>query len=154
MQSLTNNFLIARVGWLFGDNIMSKKNFIYGRLKEAITSKSKIIYSDPFQLGNPTNVDECVHAIIHLLFNGYSGIFNVVNNRAVTRFEYIQEIYELANLDVELRPIQNGRFSTSYNVSVNESAVNQNLDLLGLSLMPDFRDSLSRSVCSIMSSLI
>lgn len=153
VQSLTNQFLIARVGWLFGDNTASNKNFIMGRLKEAMANKGGIIYSDPYQLGNPTNVNDCVNTILKLMFNEYRGIFNVVNQGSVTRYEYIQEIYNIANIKVSLKPIDKGRFVNAYKVSVNESALNHNLKLLGLDKMPDFRTSLRTSVLSILSAV-
>ena len=153
VQSLTKHFLIARVGWLFGDNTASNKNFIKGRLKEAMSNKGGIIYSDPYQLGNPTNVDDCVNIILKLMLNKYTGIFNVVNQGSVTRYEYIQEIYNIANIKVSLKPIEKGRFANPYKVSVNESAINFNLKLLGLDEMPDFRNSLRTSVLSILSSM-
>ena len=94
IQSLSNKFLVARVGWLFGDNTSSLKNFIFGRLKEAYANQTGTIYSDPYQLGNPTNVYDCVEAIINLITNNYTGVYNVVNHGIVTRYEYIKYIYE------------------------------------------------------------
>ena len=146
-------FLIARVGWLFGENVMSDKNFILGRINEALKAENKVIYSDPYQLGNPTNVHDCTAAIIELMVNRYMGVFNIVNKGIVTRYEYIQKIYEIAKLKVKLEPVLNGRFKNSYGISVNEAAINQNLNLLGLDLMPDYHNSLEETVCLIMKHL-
>ena len=130
VRDLSNDFLILRTGWLYGN----KNDFVTNRIKEA---KNKIVYSDPTQVGNPTYILDLAKQI-EVLFDE-KGIFNCVNNGSMSRFEYVKTIYEYFNLEIELIKKEYKRVAP---VSKNESARNYKLELLGKNMMRDSKEAL------------
>lgn len=137
---LSENFLILRLGWLYGGDVRHKKNFVYNRFLEA--KKEKSIISDPFQFGNPTNVAEVAKQIEQLIAQDVVGTFNLVSEGSCSRYEYVKAIIEEFNLNCEVIKA-NTPFKRKARVSPNEAAINFNLKTMGLDLMNDWHLSLS-----------
>jgi dTDP-4-dehydrorhamnose reductase len=148
VKELCNNFLVLRTGWLFGGDVMHKKNFVYNRFKEA-QSKDRIT-SDPFQSGNPTNTDDVARQVKRMLREDISGIYNVVSEGHCTRFEYVKAIVSYFKLDCEVVPAEKP-FERLAKVSPNEAAFNFNLTQMGLNEMPHWEESLKKYINSIQS---
>lgn len=146
VQELCNDFLILRTGWLFGGSIEHKKNFVYNRFKEG--SGKTEMFSDPFQSGNPTNTADVAAQIKRLIEENVAGTFNVVSEGACTRYEYVKEIVAAFGLWCEVKPTEKP-FERLAKVSPNEAALNFNLQQIGLSIMPHWKDSLHQYVQSI-----
>jgi dTDP-4-dehydrorhamnose reductase len=123
--------LILRLGWLYGGSITHRKNFVRVRIVEA-REKSEL-FSDPYQIGSPTDVDDVVRQTLHLLDACITGSFNCVAVGVVSRFDYVRHILTSAGLSPNLQP---KRFSRRAPVSLNEAAINDKLTLLGLNRMP------------------
>ena len=123
--------LILRLGWLYGGSIMHRKNFVRARIVEA--REKTEVFSDPYQSGSPTDVEDVVRQVLLLLDAHITGTFNCVATGAVSRFDYVRHILTSAGLSPALIP---KRFSRRAPVSPNEAAVNDKLTLLGLNRMP------------------
>ncbi len=136
--------LVLRLGWLYGGDAGHRKNFVWARMNEAGSAEEMV--SDPHQTGTPTYVGDVVAQTIRLLDAGLSGTFNCVADGAVTRFDYVQRILELAGHGTRLRP---RRFMRKAPVSANEAAVNTKLALLHLDIMPRWDEALARYVTSL-----
>lgn len=142
--SKSNNSLIIRTGWLFGGNFNLKKNFVAGRIKEALISDGKIM-SDITQFGNPTYIKDLSEVIIKLLYDGWGGIFNCVNTEPTSRYSYVKEIIETAKIDVEVEP-SDIAFPRLAKVSENESAENFKLSRIGFKEMRTWKESLNEYI--------
>ena len=95
------------------------------------------------QIGNPTCINNLANQIEVILKNNLTGVFNCVDKaKNISRYEYIKYIYDILNINVELRKIPNGQFKRIAPVSFNESAVNYKLELMKLNIMKDWKDSL------------
>lgn len=140
--------LVLRTGWLFGGHASHVKNFVYRRYLEAKQNPS--IKSDPYQKGNPTSVHNLSRQIEKLINEKISGIFNVVDHGAVSRFEYVKRIIKEFGLPTQLIEASFTRIAP---VSPNESAINENLKNRGLDLMEPWEDSLSRYIKKLMKEL-
>ncbi|WP_419729638.1 SDR family oxidoreductase [Lichenicola sp.] len=136
--------LILRLGWLYGGDPGHRKNFVWARMNEARSAPE--MFSDPHQTGTPTWVGDIVAQTLRILDAGLSGTYNCVAGGAVTRFDYVQRILELAGHDTRLRP---RRFERKAPVSPNEAAVNTKLGLLHLDIMPRWDEALARYVASL-----
>ena len=139
IRELCDDYLILRLGWLYGGSIDHKKNFVYNRYLEA--KKTDNITSDPFQVGNPTNVEDVTRQIEKLISSDVMGTFNVVANGFCSRYEYVKAIIEAFDLPCTVAKADKP-FKRLAQVSPNESAVNFNLETLGLSIMKDWKTSL------------
>jgi dTDP-4-dehydrorhamnose reductase len=137
--------LILRVGWLYGGSIANKNNFVYKRFQEA--NNNTIIYSSSSQKGNPTNCHDVVNQIFLLLEHDETGIFNCVNAATnITRYDYVSEIVKLFELECKVEIAKLGMFSRVAPVSSNESAINQNLNSIGLNIMGPWNESLAKYI--------
>ena len=137
--------LILRTGWLFGGGPAHKKNFVWRRLQEGISTSS--ILSDTVQFGNPTFAGDVVNLTMKLLNLSIRGTFNCVGRGHASRYDYVGRILLAAGLDCELVPT--GSFKRRAPVSDNEMAINYRLSLLGLDSMPDWTTSLDSYVGQI-----
>lgn len=134
--------LILRVGWLYGGSINNKNNFVYKRFQEA--SKNNVIYSSASQKGNPTNCYDVASQILLLLERNILGVFNCVNAATdITRYDYVTEIVKLFELECKVQIAKPGMFSRVAPVSSNESAINQDLNSIGLNIMGPWNESLA-----------
>ena len=134
------NHLIIRTGWLFGGAFDNPKNFISARIKEFKVKDS--IFSDPFQYGNPTNVDDVSKAIYNLYIDGHYGTFNCVNTGFASRYEYVKFI-----ADHYPKPIKIFRLDKPFKrlarVSHNEMAINSNLLTKGFGELRPWQEALA-----------
>jgi dTDP-4-dehydrorhamnose reductase len=134
-------YLIIRAGWLFGGDATQPKNFVYKRYLEACNSK--LIYANNTQVGNPAFTEDVVKQVFYLLERECFGIFNCVGGSSATRYEYVKSIIELFGLPCEVNIAGKDSFKRIAPVSDNESAVNYKLGLVGLDIMPDWKESLA-----------
>ena len=146
VKELCNDYLVLRLGWLYGGSIGHKKNFVYNRYLEA--QKAASITSDPFQVGNPTNVEDVANQLEQLISLDVIGTFNVVANDSCSRYEYVKAIVEEFGLSCTVLKADKP-FRRLAPVSPNESAINFNLETLGLNRMKDWRKSLSEYIKSL-----
>jgi len=102
--SASDHNLILRTGWLFGGSFDNKKNFVARRIEEAqISSLSgKTIFSNNDQIGSPTYTVDVATRLLSLVDDGHQGIFNVVNEGCVSRFDYVKAIMEISGLAVNV----------------------------------------------------
>lgn len=141
VQNHLSKYLILRTGWLFGGNIKHNKNFVYKRYLEALGSKE--IFGDNSQIGNPTYINDFVKQIRILIENNQYGVFNCVNKAYnVSRYNYVEKIIELFELNCIVQVSSENIFKRVAPVSNNESAINYKLNLLNLNIMDEWEKSL------------
>lgn len=142
-----SKFSILRTGWLFSSDASLNKNFIVNRLKEAKTSEE--MYSDTEQIGNPTYVEDLVVQMEYIISNNVYGVYNCVNEGTASRFDYVYEILRGYGLEKKLKGISHESFQRNAKVSLNESAENFKLELLGINKMRSWRFALEDAISMI-----
>ncbi|MDC8772738.1 SDR family oxidoreductase [Roseateles albus] len=142
--------LIIRTGWLFGGSIDQPKNFVWKRILEA--SQSTDIISDNSQRGCPTYVGDVVAQSLAMLSEEISGTFNVVAHGSASRYEYVAAIISFAGLSCKVKP--GPGFKRQAPVSMNEMAVNFELQQQGMDLMTHWRTPLRRYILGLPLSLV
>ena len=145
IKDLLTDYLILRVGWLYGGSISQKNNFVYKRFLEA--NHKSVIYSSSSQIGKPTNCNDVVKQTCLLINNNQTGVFNCVNGAVgVTRYDYVKEIIGQFGLDCRVELAPSDMFKRLAPVSSNESAVNKKLGFIGLDIMPSWQVALARYI--------
>jgi len=148
VQNHLHKYLILRTGWLYGGEKSHPKNFVYKRFLEATNQKT--LYSNKSQIGNPTYVIDFVKQIKLLIEHQQYGIFNCVNSaNNISRFDYVKKIVELFDVKCDLKVAPSTMYTRAAPVSKNESAVNYKLDLLGLNIMGNWEESLSKYIMQL-----
>jgi len=145
IQSITNDYLIIRTGWVFGGSPDNKKNFVARRIEEALCSDGVINCNDE-QVGCPTYTDDLTTRIFELIKNNEVGLYNCTNENFASRLEYVRKILTAASINVQVRPASAESFNRNAPVSDNETATNLKLRQMGYSAMPDYEDSLLKYI--------
>ena len=136
----------------WGGGIKHEKNFVYKRFLEA--NNKGVIYSDNFQIGNPTYIIDFVHQIEKLITNNQYGIFNCVNSASnISRYDYVKKIIELFDIKCDVNIAPGDMFQRIAPVSNNESAVNYKLNLVGLNIMNSWDMSLKNYIEKLKSEI-
>jgi len=106
IQENTENFYIIRTSWLFGPN---GKNFVETMLKIG-PEKGKLDVVDD-QVGNPTYTLDLAKAVQRLITHANEyGIYHITNAEPVSWFDFAEEIFDLADLNVKVSPVSSDEF--------------------------------------------
>lgn len=135
-KELTVDWVIFRTGWLYG-NGENSNDFIFkilSSIRELNPGERLLTNSE--QKGNPTSVSTLAYLIkCAMIGNISSGIYNAVSNGSVTRSEYVSEIINTYDLQVDLKMTSHVKFKRDARVSRNESACCKKIELeLGIKI--------------------
>lgn len=149
VQEALSSFLIIRTGWLYGGySLSNKKNFVLNRIKES--RNQRIIYANKDQIGNPTNVTDLIIQVQRLIELDTNGLFNCVNEGAVTRFDYVKKIFSRINPKIKVTEADKALFKRSAPVSDNEAAENYNLNIINQNFMRNWEVALNEYLDSLI----
>lgn len=114
------NYFIVRTAWLYGIN---GKNFVKTMLNLAITNPEITVVND--QRGSPTFTVDLSNAICELIKTDKYGTYHVTNSGECTWYDFANNIFELANVDVKVKPVTAAEYPTpatrpEYSVLSNE----------------------------------
>jgi len=94
---LLSKFYLIRTSWVFGqygDNMIET-------MLELGRGRSRIpVVSD--QRGSPTWARHLAEAVVALMKTGRYGIYHITNSGSASWIEFVQELYQLSSMDVEL----------------------------------------------------
>lgn len=122
VNSVCHNSLTLRVGWLFGSESLSGKDFVLARVQEmAVLSKNEKYYSNTEQFGNPTSSEFVAEKIVDLLQGDVTGVINCVNDGAVSRYDFVNRIKGACGFNFKLIPKPNSFFSRTALMPLNET---------------------------------
>lgn len=98
---LSNDFLLIRTAWLYGER---GKNFVKTILEKAKTTDRLEVVTD--QVGSPTFARDLAGTVTQLVERRLKGIFHITNSGCCSWFEFAEAILEYAGLTrVHVRPI-------------------------------------------------
>ncbi|MDP3035129.1 MAG: dTDP-4-dehydrorhamnose reductase [Methanobacteriaceae archaeon] len=107
IRDILNKFYIVRTSWLYG---FHGPNFITTMLK--LAEKMDIISVVADQIGSPTYTVDLATAISELIKKPAYGIYHITNSDHCSWYEYAQEIFENAGIDIELNPVSTEEFGS------------------------------------------
>ena len=107
IRDILNKFYIVRTAWLYG---FHGPNFVTTMLNLAKTNDTISVVSD--QIGSPTYTVDLANAIAQLIKKPAYGIYHVTNSEHCSWYEYAQEIFDIAGVDVELKPVTTEEFGS------------------------------------------
>lgn len=140
VQTLCPDHLIIRIAWLYGPGGPS---FLHTMLKlGAQTGDPLKIVRD--QIGNPTSTDAVAHLIERLLDEPVSGILHGSCEGECSWYDFACEIFRHRPAAREIHPCSTSEFPRPAPRPANSRLDKRHLRLLGISPMPDWRESLSR----------
>jgi dTDP-4-dehydrorhamnose reductase len=105
IRDTLNKFYIVRTSWLYG---FHGPNFVTTMLNLAKTNDSISVVND--QIGSPTYTVDLATAISQLIKKPSYGIYHVTNSEHCSWYEYAQEIFDIAGIDIEVKPVATEEF--------------------------------------------
>jgi dTDP-4-dehydrorhamnose reductase len=125
IQNTFDDYFILRTSWLYGIN---GNNFVKTMLELSKSNNEISVVDD--QRGSPTYTYDLSIAISKLLENNHYGIYHLTNSGNCSWFEFTKDIFEIANIDVDLKPVATEKFPRSakrpkYSVLNNEKWKNK-----------------------------
>jgi dTDP-4-dehydrorhamnose reductase len=107
IRDILNKFYIVRTAWLYG---FHGPNFVTTMLNLAKTNDTISVVSD--QIGSPTYTVDLANAIAQLIKKPAYGIYHVTNSEHCSWYEYAREIFDIAGIDIELKPVTTEEFGS------------------------------------------
>ena len=107
IRDILNKFYIVRTAWLYG---FHGPNFVTTMLNLAKTNDTISVVND--QIGSPTYTLDLANAIAQLIKKPAYGIYHVTNGEQCSWYEYAKEIFDIAGIDVELKPVTTEEFQS------------------------------------------
>jgi dTDP-4-dehydrorhamnose reductase len=126
------NYAIARTAWLFGPN---GRNFVDRMMELSKTNPVLKIVNDKF--GSPTYTIDLARSVFENFIEKKSenGIYHVVNEGALSRYELIKKVFEIKNIKNELVSVSSSEFPSL--ATLPDYSVLQN------NKIPKLRDNIS-----------
>ncbi len=115
LQENIDDFYLVRSSWLYGKNPQKGKergmNFVETMLKLANEKDELGLITD--QISKPTYTKDLAKAIKILVEEKYKyGIYHLVNEEAVTPYDFAKEIFTIKDITIKLNPISYTQYPT------------------------------------------
>jgi dTDP-4-dehydrorhamnose reductase len=105
LREETDNFLMFRVSWVFGEG---KQNFLYKLLEWAKKNRVlKIVYD---QISVPTFTKDIVSLTMLAIGKGMRGVYHLTNSGYASRYEVARYYIERLGLDNLILPVSSDSF--------------------------------------------
>ncbi|WP_297899006.1 dTDP-4-dehydrorhamnose reductase [Methanobrevibacter sp.] len=130
-------YFIIRTAWLYGFN---GKNFVKTMLELSKNNNKITVVND--QYGSPTFAKDLSKSISEIIKTDKYGVYHVTNSDSCTWYEFAKQIFELANIDVNVIPVTTKEYPTpaerpKYSVLSNEKWENN-----GFKKLRSYKDAL------------
>lgn len=134
-----DNYYIVRISWVFGIN---GKNFVKTMLKLSDSYKEINVVSD--QIGSPTYTVDLSKLLIDMIQTNRFGIYHATNEGYCSWADFAEEIFHQKKLNVKVNRITSEFYRTTAKRPINSRLDKENLIKNGFSLLPHWKDALSR----------
>ena len=105
VQEILDKFYIVRISWVFGEN---GNNFIDTMLRLSKERDSLNVIND--QVGSPTYTKDLAPLLVNMIETEKYGIYHATNEGYCTWYEFAKEIFKVANIDIEVKPINTSEY--------------------------------------------
>jgi len=137
IRDILDKFYIVRTAWLYGYH---GPNFVTTMLNLAQKMDSISVVSD--QIGSPTYTVDLAKAINQLIKKPAYGIYHVTNSEQCSWYEYAQQIFENAGIDIDLKPVTTEEFGSPAPRPLYSVLENYNWKMEGLPAIRSYKDAL------------
>jgi dTDP-4-dehydrorhamnose reductase len=105
LKEETDNFLLFRVSWVFGEG---QQNFLYKLLEWAKQKRVlKVVYD---QISVPTFTRDIAHLTMFAINKGLRGLYHLTNSGYATRYEVARFFLEKLGMDNLVLPVRSDAF--------------------------------------------
>ncbi len=105
IRDTLSKFYIVRTSWLYGYH---GPNFVTTMLNLTKTNNTISVVND--QIGSPTYTVDLAKAVVQLITKPAYGIYHITNSEHCSWYEFAEEIFAVAGVDVDLKPVTTEEF--------------------------------------------
>lgn len=139
VENNLEKFFIVRIAWVFGVN---GKNFIKTMLNLAKTHDELNVVND--QIGSPTYTYDLSRLLVDMIETEKYGFYHATNEGLCTWFEFAQEIFRQAGVEIKVNPVDSSQFPAKAKRPHNSRMSKEKLTAKGFERLPAWQDALSR----------
>lgn len=144
IEKLLSKYFIVRIAWVFGVN---GKNFIKTMLRLGKERGAVSVVDD--QIGSPTYTYDLARLLVDMIQTDKYGIYHATNEGLCSWYEFAQEIFRQAGMDVEVTPVSSEAFAAKAKRPKNSRMNKDKLDEMGFERLPSWQDALSRYLAAV-----
>ncbi|MGF7118951.1 dTDP-4-dehydrorhamnose reductase [Methanobacterium oryzae] len=137
IRDILNKFYIVRTAWLYG---FHGPNFVTTMLNLAKTKNSISVVDD--QIGSPTYTVDLAKAVAELIKKPAYGIYHITNSGSCSWYEYAKEIFEIAGIDIEVKPVSTEEYPQPAPRPKYSVLENYNWKMEGFEEIRDYKEAL------------
>ncbi|HEX3721940.1 MAG TPA: dTDP-4-dehydrorhamnose reductase [Nitrolancea sp.] len=141
-RSLCPRHYVVRTAMVYDE---TGKNFVNTMLRLATTHPSLTVVDD--QTGNPTYAGDLAEAIWQLVDQPSYGTFHLTNQGIASWYEWAVEVFRLAEINIEVTPIQASSYQRAARPPRNGALANLAGAARGI-VLPTWQDALSRCLAA------
>lgn len=105
IRSTMTRYFIVRTSWVYG---LHGPNFVKTMLNLARQGKPLTVVDD--QVGSPSYTIDLANCVAELIETEHYGVYHVSNSGACSWYEFAKAIFEIAGLEVEIKPVSSADF--------------------------------------------
>lgn len=109
IQSVFEKYYIIRTSWVYSQ---FGNNFMKTMLRLASERDSISVVND--QIGTPTNAVDLANSLVKIIISNKNafGVYNFSNEGQCSWYDFAQKIFEINNVNIDLKPIPTTNFPT------------------------------------------
>lgn len=135
LKEICNKHYILRTAWLFGHG---GNNFIETMLKLADRDELNVVND---QFGAPTSTVDLVRVIFDVIGSERYGVYHATSEGRTTWYEFAKYVFELNNLDVNIKPCSTDMYPTDATRPANSELKSLMLVAEGFDSMPEWKEA-------------
>lgn len=137
VKEILSKFYVVRTSWLYGYH---GPNFITTMLNLAEKMDSISVVAD--QIGSPTYTVDLSKAIAELIKKPIYGTYHITNSDYCSWYEYAQEIFKIAGMNIEVNPVTTEEFGSAAPRPKYSVLENYNWKMEGFPKIRNYKDAL------------
>ncbi|TDS28058.1 dTDP-4-dehydrorhamnose reductase [Halanaerobium congolense] len=141
VQKNLNKYFIVRTSWVFGEH---GDNFVKTMLKLGKERDEISVVAD--QYGSPTYTGSLSELIIEMVKTKKYGLYHATNEGYCSWYEFAIEIYKIAGIDINVKPLSTGEFKSRAKRPKNSKLSKQNLIKNDFKLLNNYKKNISMLV--------
>ena len=141
VQRYLEKYYIVRIAWVFGVN---GKNFVKTMLRLGRENGAVKVVDDQF--GSPTYTADLAVLLCDMVETNRYGIYHATNEGFCSWFEFTNEIFRLAGLQVPVTPVSSDEFPSKAKRPSNSRMSKEKLVANGFHKLPTWQDATARYV--------
>ena len=122
VQEILDRYFIIRISWVFGIN---GNNFVKTMLRLWKERSELDVVAD--QTGSPTYTEDLATLLVDMVQTDKYGIYHATNEGYCTWYEFAKEIFEIANICIDVSPISTSEYATKAARPINSKMSKQKL---------------------------